>query len=207
MVTPDGQKTIVQSPYMLSVFPRPEELDLDYIASAKALHTTALRVDTAEKAMRHAKKEGVTTSFDLEKHVANYGFEKLAPLIKLTDVLLPNKMGALTLTGANNLTEAAEKLISLGPKLVVITRGDKRCLVRTIHETLEVPAFKVIAIDTTGAGDAFNAGFIIGILRGWDVRSAATFANAVAAIKITHVGAQTGLPTREEVEKFLTEQE
>lgn len=202
-VTPDGQKTIVQSPYMLSVFPGPDELDLDYVASAKVLHTTALRVDTAERAMRHARKHGVTTSFDLEKHVAVYGYPKLKPLVKLTDILLPNKMGALNLTGANNLTQAAEKLLSLGPKLVVITCGEKGCLIKSERETLEVPAFKVTAVDTTGAGDAFNAGFIAGILEGWDVRSAASFANAVAAIKITHVGAQAGLPTREEVVKYL----
>jgi len=202
-VTPDGQKTIFQSPYMLTVFPRPEELDLGYIADARVLHTTALRVDTAERALKHAKKEGLTTSFDLEKHVAVYGFEKLAPLIKLTDILLPNKMGALTLTGTQSLKEAAEKLLALGPKTVVITLGERGCLIKTEKETLEVPAFKVRAVDATGAGDAFNAGLITGILNQWDLRKAATFANAVAAIKITHTGAQAGLPTRKEVERFL----
>jgi len=202
-VTPDGQKTIFQSPYMLTVFPRPEELDLDYIADAKVLHTTALRVDTAERALKHAKREGLTTSFDLEKHVAVYGLEKLAPLIKLTDVLLPNKMGALTLTGTQSLKEAAEKLLALGPRIVVITLGERGCLIKTEREILEVPAFKVRAVDATGAGDAFNAGLITGILNQWDLRKAATFANAVAAIKITHPGAQAGLPTRKEVEKFL----
>jgi len=202
-VTPDGQKTIFQSPYMLTVFPRPEELDLNYIADARILHTTALRVDTAERALKHAKKEGLTTSFDLEKHVAVYGLEKLAPLIKLTDILLPNKMGALTLTGTQSLKEAAEKLLALGPKTVVITLGEKGCLIKTKKETLEVSAFKVKAVDATGAGDAFNAGLITGILNQWDLRKAATFAHAVAAIKITHTGAQAGLPTRKEVERFL----
>ncbi len=202
-VTPDGQKTIFQSPYMLTVFPRPEELDLDYIADAKVLHTTALRVDTAEKALKHAKKEGLTTSFDLEKHVAVYGFKKLAPLIKLTDILLPNKMGALTLTGTQSLKEAAEKLLALGPRIVIITLGERGCLIKTEKETMEVPAFKVKAVDATGAGDAFNAGLITGILNQWNLRKATIFANAVAAIKITHIGAQAGLPTRKEVEKFL----
>jgi ribokinase len=202
-ITPDGQKTIFQSPYMLTVFPRPEELDLDYVAGARVLHITALRVDTAERALKHAKKEGVITSFDLEKHVAVYGFEKLAPLIKLTDILLPNKMGALTFSGTQNLKEAAEKLLALGPRIVVITLGEKGCLIKTEKETLEVPAFKVKAVDATGAGDAFNAGLITGILNQWDLREAATFANAVAAMKITHIGAQAGLPSRKEVDGFL----
>jgi sugar/nucleoside kinase (ribokinase family) len=207
MVTPDGQKIIVQSPYMLTTFPRPEELDLDYIASAKVLHTTALRIDTAKKALRHAKKSGVTTSFDLEKHVATHGYDKLASLLKFTDILLPNKMGALTITRAKDLKEAAEKLMSFGPGLVVITQGDSGCLVKTPEEILEVPAFKVDGVDTTGAGDAFNAGFIMGILKEWDVSLAAKFANAVAAMKITHVGAQSGLPTFKEVKNFLKERE
>ena len=202
-ITPDGQKAIFQSPHMLTVFPRPEELDLDYIARARVLHTTALRVDTAESALRHAKKEGVTTSFDLEKHVAVYGFEKLAPLIKLTDILLPNKMGALTFTRTDTLNEAAEKLLALGPKIVVITLAERGCLVKTEKETLEVPAFRAKAVDATGAGDAFNAGLITGILNQWDLHEAATYANAVAAMKITHVGAQAGLPTRKEVDEFL----
>lgn len=202
-ITPDGQKTIFQSPYMLTVFPRPEELDLDYISEARVLHITALRVDTAERALKYAKKEGLITSFDLEKHVAVYGFEKLAPLIKLTDILLPNKMGALTFSGTQNLREAAEKLLALGPKTVVITLGEKGCLIKTEKETLEVPAFMVKAVDATGAGDAFNAGLITGILNQWDLREAAKFANAVAAMKITHIGAQAGLPTRREVDGFL----
>jgi sugar/nucleoside kinase (ribokinase family) len=202
-ITPDGQKAIFQSPYMLTVFPRPEELDLDYVANARVLHTTALRVDTAERAMKHAKKEGLTTSFDLEKHVAVYGFEKLSPLIKMTDILLPNKMGALTLTGTQNVKEAANKLLALGPRIVVITLAEKGCLIRTEKETLEVPAFKVKPVDATGAGDAFNAGLITGILNQWDLHEAAIFANAAAAMKITHVGAQAGLPTRKEVDRFL----
>jgi sugar/nucleoside kinase (ribokinase family) len=202
-ITPDGQKTIFQSPYMLTVFPRPEELDLDYIAEARVLHITALRVDTAERALKHAKKRGLITSFDLEKHVAVYGFEKLVPLIKLTDILLPNKMGALTFSGTQNLKEAAEKLLALGPRIVVITLGEKGCLIKTEKETLEVPAFKVKAVDATGAGDAFNAGLITGILNQWDLCEAAKFANAVAAMKITHIGAQAGLPTRKEVDGFL----
>lgn len=202
-ITPDGQKAIFQSPHMLTVFPKPSELDLDYIARAKVLHTTALRTDTAERALRRAKKEGLITSLDLEKHVAIYGFEKLAPLIKLTDILLPNKMGALTFTGATNLNEAAQKLLALGPRIVVITLAEKGCLVKTEKETLEVPAFRVKTVDATGAGDAFNAGLITGILNHWDLRKAATYANAVAAMKITHVGAQAGLPTRKEVDGFI----
>jgi ribokinase len=60
----------------------------------------------------------------------------------------------------------------------------------------------VKAVDTTGTGDAFNAGLITGILNQWDLRKAATFANAIAAIILTHLGAQAGLPTRERVENF-----
>jgi sugar/nucleoside kinase (ribokinase family) len=205
LVNEAGQKEIIQSPSMLTVFPRPDELDLDLIASSKVLHTTALRADTAEVAMSYARKRGVLVSFDLEKHVAEYGGERLAPLIRLTDILMPNRLGALSLTGARSPEEAAEQLLEMGPKVVVITLGDGGCLVRTADEVQVVPAFKVDAVDATGAGDAFNAGFILGVLEGWDYTRCAEFANACGAIKVTRPGAQSGPKSREEVLAFMRE--
>ncbi len=70
-------------------------------------------------------------------------------------------------------------------------------------EETSVPAFKVKAVDTTGAGDAFDGGFVVAQLRGMSVRDSAEFANAVAALKTTRMGARAGLPRSTEVEKFM----
>ncbi len=68
-----------------------------------------------------------------------------------------------------------------------------------------IPAFSVNAVDTTAAGDAFNAGFAVGLMRGSTVASSAVFASAVAAISVTRPGAQPSMPTGDEVERFLDE--
>jgi ribokinase len=66
-----------------------------------------------------------------------------------------------------------------------------------------VPAFPVAAIDTTAAGDAFNAGFATALMRGGSPLESAEFAAAVAAISVTRTGAQPSMPSRDEVQEFL----
>ena len=68
---------------------------------------------------------------------------------------------------------------------------------------LRVPAFSVAAIDTTAAGDAFNAGFAVALMRGVEIERCAVFASAVAAISVTRPGAQPSMPTAAEVDTFL----
>jgi ribokinase len=69
---------------------------------------------------------------------------------------------------------------------------------------IPVPGFPVKAVDTTGAGDAFNGAFAVGLLSGKSPVQSAKFANAVAAISVTRRGAQPSMPTRNEVETFLS---
>jgi len=71
------------------------------------------------------------------------------------------------------------------------------------EEKIHSPAFNVKVVDTTGAGDAFDAGFLAGIIGGWDVEKAARFANGVGALSTMKVGARSALPNRREAEIFL----
>jgi ribokinase len=70
-------------------------------------------------------------------------------------------------------------------------------------EIFYVKGFEVKAIDTTGAGDVFHAGFIYGLLQNWEIVDILSFANAVAALKCRDLGGRKGIPTLEEVQKFL----
>lgn len=204
LVSRKGEKIALQDPNLRDNVPAPEELDEQYLSKARCLHTSAIKIATTEKAVELAKRRGVTVSFDLEKHVAVQGMAKLRKILKNTDVLLPNKAGARELTKEDDLAGAAKRLLSYGPHVVVVTLGGRGCMVVTTQEKFEVPAIKVNAVDTTGAGDAFAAGFLYGtILKGWDLKKAAVFANGVAAIKCLHPGAQGGLPTVNEVKEFL----
>ena len=88
-------------------------------------------------------------------------------------------------------------LLKLGSRGCVIAEGDR--------SKKRVPAFSVNAVDTTAAGDAFNAGFAVALMRGSTVARSAVFASAVAAISVTRHGAQPSMPTLAEVKTFVNE--
>ncbi|HUO26771.1 MAG TPA: ribokinase [Candidatus Aquilonibacter sp.] len=100
---------------------------------------------------------------------------------------------------------AADVLLARGAKNVLLKLGSRGCLVAegTLAKK-RVPAFSVKAVDTTAAGDAFNAGFAVGLMRGCAVEDSAVFATAVAGISVTRAGAQSSMPSGDEVERFLS---
>jgi ribokinase len=99
---------------------------------------------------------------------------------------------------------AADRLLACGVKNVLLKLGSRGCVIAQGNLAKErVRAFSVNAVDTTAAGDAFNAGFAVGLMRGFTVARSAAFATAVAAISVTRPGAQPSMPTGDEVECFL----
>ena len=206
VVNREGQKTAVIDPNLYNNALDPDELDEEYIASSRCIHTSAIKPRTAEEAFRIAGRRGVVTSVDLEKQVVETDPETVRRILSMTNILIPNKMGARRFTGKEDLVEAGRTLLSYGPEVVVITVGEDGAIVITREAVERVPAYRVKAVDATGAGDAFAAGFIYGyVVRGWDPYKSARMGNAVAAIKCLSPGAQTGLPTIDKVKEFLGE--
>jgi ribokinase len=128
-------------------------------------------------------------------------------IYKYVDVIIPNRVELQQLSGIEVRTEedvfkAGECLLSRGVKVVVATLGARGAAVITYDKKKIVEAFKVDVVDTVGAGDAFAAGLAVALVEGRDIEEAVRFANAVAALKVTRMGAQS-MPYREEVEKFL----
>lgn len=106
--------------------------------------------------------------------------------------------------GDQSYNGAADRLLAYGVKNVLLKLGSHGCLIAQGNLPKEpVPAFSVNAVDTTGAGDAFNAGFAVGLMRGCTVVRSAVFASAVAAVSVTRPGAQPSMPSSAEVEAFL----
>ncbi|HBU00827.1 MAG TPA: ribokinase [Thermotoga naphthophila] len=99
--------------------------------------------------------------------------------------------------------KAAEKFLELGVKNVIVKLGDKGVLLVNKNEKKHFPAFKVKAVDTTAAGDVFNGAFAVALSEGKSPEEAVIFGMAAAAISITGLGAQSSVPSREEVEQFL----
>jgi ribokinase len=160
-------------------------------------------LETVEAALSLAKKKGVTT-------ILNPAPARELPhsILELADIVTPNRVEASMLTGvevrdAKTAAEAGRRLLSMGAGSAVITMGGEGAVVVTGEEAYLVPAVRVTPVDTTGAGDAFNAGLAFGLVQGLPLMEAVKLGNMTAAIKVTKFGAQEGLPWREELEEFL----
>ena len=118
----------------------------------------------------------------------------------------PNETeAALYLGGAPSPEDAGKQLLAKGLRGVVLKRGADGAYVAVEERAEWMPAFKVEAIDTVGAGDCFNGAFAVALMEGNDPWSAARFASAAAAISVTRRGAQASMPTRAEVDDFLAQ--
>lgn len=129
-------------------------------------------------------------------------------LLQKVSILTPNESEAELMTGIGTRTEsgvvrAAEALRRIGIPTVIITRGSRGVLVASGDTQQKFPAYKVDAIDTTGAGDVFNGALAVALSEGRRLHQAVRFANAAAAISVTRRGAQQSAPTRVAVERLL----
>jgi len=127
-------------------------------------------------------------------------------LLKKIDLLTPNQIETALLADESSTgqvdRDAAALRMKYGIKNVVVTLGSKGALISGSHE-LTVPPFPVQPVDTTGAGDAFNGGLAVALARGENLPEAVRYANAVGALATLRAGAQTSLPTAQELQDFL----
>lgn len=173
--------------------------------SAYVLLQLEVNQDANEKVARLAKENGVRVIVNT------------APYQPVTDEFLggcylvtPNEVEAEELTGVHvdsleSADRAAKVFLEKGVQNVLITLGGRGVYIYTEGKSEIIPAYKVNAIDTTGAGDAFNGGLLTALAEGKSLHDAACFANAVAAISVQRIGTTPAMPTREEVDAFLRE--
>ncbi|WP_299808594.1 ribokinase [uncultured Shewanella sp.] len=132
-------------------------------------------------------------------------------LLAMVDIITPNETEAELLTGVavtdvDSAAKAAQVLHDKGIATVMITLGAKGVYLSEQGAGKIIPGFKVKATDTTAAGDTFNGAFVTGLLEGKAIDDAVVFAHGAAAISVTRFGAQTSIPTRNEVEQFIAAQ-
>ncbi|MFX1507786.1 MAG: carbohydrate kinase family protein [Promethearchaeota archaeon] len=206
MVTKKGEKSILQSEHMRLTLPSKKLITKEIIQKSRHLHLTAINYETALKAVTLAKEFGLTTSLDLESQVVHDYQEQLAQLLEFIDILLPNKGGAYEFTRSEDPILASMRLLKYGPKVVLLTLGSEGVLLSTKEDQRLFPAYKVDnVIDTTGAGDAFNAGFISSFLEDRSLEECVNRGQATSALKIQGFGAQAPLPTKHMVSEFILE--
>ncbi len=184
-----------------------------HIKRAKHFHTEAsqLSLPPVKEGMQIARDAGVRVIFDLDVAPSYFAQAKLGSeqdliaAMQLVDVLKPCKAAAKEITGESDYEKMAAKLLALGPKVVALTMGADGCLIASGNQMVRVSPFKVVVVDSTGAGDAFMGGLSFGLLQGWDFARVGLFANACAAICCTKVGARS-MGRREEVMALIKAQ-
>jgi sugar/nucleoside kinase (ribokinase family) len=202
LVDPHGERSFLHLPGANGRLPR-EELADDILFSGRALHVAGALVmpelDGAPIAaiLSEAKVRGLTTSLDTVWD-ATGRWERLLPSLPHLDLIVPGMAEAAALSGRSEPEAAAAWLRERGVGTVALTLGSAGCYVSGEEFEGFVAAPEVAAIDGTGAGDAFAAGFLYGHLSGWPLERTAAFANAAGALATTAVGAVEGVRGLEE---------
>ncbi len=156
--------------------------------------------------LRSAKAAGQTVFADTK--LPNFrvlNLEDLKEFLPLVDYITPNEDEAAFFAGTGDPEKAADVFLSYGIKNVIVKLGSRGCLLKNAQECFRLPAYRIRAVDATGAGDTFAAGFASAILRGETNYDALCFANACGAICTTAVGAGTALQSRDQVLKWMQE--
>jgi ribokinase len=183
----------------------PREIKWQYASQTQFLHLSSF---VGEKSFRTQKKllsslpSSVKISFDPGSIYAQKGFAAIEPIIQNSFVMMPNALELELLTGETDYPKGSKMIIDMGVQIVAVKLGNKGCYVTNGQEKRTIQPFKVPVTDTTGAGDAFNAGFLYGLLNGKPLLECGRLGNFVASRSITKTGGRAGLPYRKDLELF-----
>jgi sugar/nucleoside kinase (ribokinase family) len=202
---------------------RRRDLDIEYLKSAKHFHLASLFLQRSLEPdlpalFKELKAAGLTISLDTNDDPSGQWGGVLEELLEYVDVLLPNEMEACRMAKKATVDEAIEELGRRVP-CVAVKCGSRGAIVRVDGKTFSAPAVSVTPVDTIGAGDSFNAGFLFGWLKGWLPDQCAYAGNITGALSTQGVGgteafrdpglvqrflAQHSFPERERIESFTS---
>jgi len=174
-----------------------EEVNMKYVSQAQFLHLTSF---VGEQSFETQKKivetlpANVKVSFDPGILYIRKGITQLESIIKKTHVMMPNSIELEQLTGEKDPKQGAAFLIKKGVKVVAVKMGADGCYVTDGKEEHRIEPFKVQVVDTTGAGDAFCAGFLYGLLNKKSLKECGRIGNFVGSRCVMKMGARPGLP-------------
>ncbi len=179
-----------------------EEINSEYVAQTEFLHLTSVYERPFQAQKRLVKTlTKVKVSIDPGEIYARKGLVKLRPILRNCFVVMPSENEVRLLTGKKS-REGAEQLLSEGASVVAVKLGSKGCYVTDGKQKHMVPPYAAKVVDTTGAGDAFCAGFLYGLIKGRDLYECGRLGNYVASKCIARVGARTGLLQEYELKGF-----
>ncbi len=183
-ITYNGTIAMVQARDVARELPRARHLHVGAYFLLEKLHPGAVAL------FRRAKKLGLTTSLDCNYDPAETWDSGIRQVLKFTDIFFPNEIEALRLTNSRNVEHAATELAKLA-RIAVVKLGARGALVCTEGKQFHVPAVKARVVDTTGAGDSFDAGFLACYFKGGSIEASAR-AGAVAGARAVGAVGGTG---------------
>lgn len=166
---------------------------------------TALDGNELADVFRQARAAGVKTVLDVVVPGRDGHWQRLEPVLPHTDVFLPNSDEARTITGLDDPRRQAERFAAAGARTVVITCGGEGTYLLSGDLRLKAGIFPMSFVGGTGAGDAFDAGYIAGLIRGLDPRGCLAWGSALGASCVRTISATESVFTRAEAEAFLRE--
>ncbi len=207
-ISPNGQRTFIGSRGANAELRATENVcaalqDANVLLISAYVFLAQGSSDFADQLIDEAKRRGIWTLLDLGLAPCQQTAAKLRSVFAMIDTVMANLAEAEALTGQGDPDAVFSSLEQAGARDPIIKLGGEGCLIRDGARLCRVPPFTVSVMDTTGAGDAFNAGYIAGRMRGWAPAACALFANACGAAAATVVGAGENLPVAADVERLL----
>ena len=200
-----GDRAILTYPGLIAAL-RAEDVTDDLLRQSRHIHVASYFLQTALQPglpglFRRARALGLTTSLDTNYDPAEkwIGFDEL---LSVTNVFLPNEKEALSLTGEEHVDLAADRLGSRVEALA-IKLGAAGALGVSGMQKVRVASIPVNVVDTVGAGDSFDAGFLYGYLHHWELERALRLACACGALSTQRAGGTVGQPTLNEAMKYV----
>jgi len=202
VVDPTGEKAVI--------IPRlkenqPAEISDEALERSEFIYMLAADYKQTLSIAKRAKGLGAKVVLDIEPS-ETLSQELLIEMLRYCDIASFNEQGFSSRFGKPLSIEEAETILSLGPDVLLITRGKGGALAINENGLVEVQGYPVDARDTTGAGDTFNAAFMSRYIKGDNLGKCLRFANAAAAILIQTIGTRTHIPTVEEITQFIENQ-
>jgi sugar/nucleoside kinase (ribokinase family) len=208
IILPQSKKRFILTYTGVMADTRFEDLDLNRVFDARHLHLSSYFLQTALRPrisdlFRLAKQAGLSTSLDTNDDPADRWEHDVLKTLNWVDVLLPNEYEACRLARTDDPLSAAEMLAEKVP-LVVMKRGEQGVLARQGKDVFEASVEKSEAVDTIGAGDSFDAGFLHQFIRGAGLEECLRFGNLAGALSTTRQGGTEAFRDAQQRAAFLS---
>lgn len=208
LVDQDGERSFIHAIGANAEF-NFDDIDLRQLKNYKILHVAGtfllpqLDGEPTSRLLKEAKKMGLITSLDTVWDAKGRWLPLLESSLPLVDIFLPSIEEARMISGFSKPAEITQFFLDYGVGIVGLKMGAEGCYIQTKEHTIYEPAYDIKPIDTTGAGDAFAAGFLTGIVKDWSLIKIARFANAAGAMATLAAGATDGVKSMAETLRFM----